>query len=571
MFTEVKDSLEGYAKSYDKNDIRQQQRSAQQVKYRYDQAVRALSAAGAAPARTDTSKSVTELAAQGLPLRIPAGGSATLSITDVAGWHYDSAVLTLTTYGANVALPLPLTGSSPGPSNFAAVQTFLPKQPVFVASLIYGYVGLQLIGASVNSKDKLVLEVDGVKTDPAWSLTLTSNGKRQSYATKHVGGHLAKLTLLQSVAHAVEPWITAILPNVAEGLVVAQDDDRVLHSVPRALPVNEAAQTSDLSSYFNASAEAGSAPAILRISARTDCCVSVKLSYRRRRLAEGVSGDALPETVALSPFEPAVLAPSLPLGDSVQTTVSARATAIGPALLGVGPTAAPATWQTVALPPRTALMQPFTLPQTAAPAPLRLTGIWLGLTEPPADAETLHVDICRFDADSRAPGPALITEKIEISAREMDLTRLETVPDAPVFLHWAEFETPLEIDTADLAEPLALVLRDQSGPIPLIEVPAPVSGPLMPALWRNLARSDRWQARRFGAAEKVLLFELGIDRDHATLSIDNGSDSQSLTFTKPRSELQFVLPGRSSLNLTCDRSVTLSDIQIVSSSIPEIG
>ncbi len=566
---DVEDRIRDRNRSRKDAEDAQRRAAEKQAVSSHANAVAAQTAAGAAPAPSEQAVSASDLRAGGTVLRIPAGGTATLRLSDVAGWHYDRAVLRLDPYGRNMALPLTLERSTPGPGTFAAALTYAPSPPLFVGSLVYGYLGADKTAGRAKGRgvlviergDTLEVEVDGAAT----SLTMSTKATGTPLQTEstYIGGHVSKLTLKQRRAQSPPHRITAILPNTADGLTVAQADDTVLHRVPRKLATGERAETGDLSDYLNAQSRAGAAEAVFRIGARGDCCVSLSLDLTRRRVAEGVQGGAVPEEIALSLWHASALAPNLPAGASVTTTLAAHARPSGPARAGLRAANAVALCQEVSLPPRVSLLQPFRLPAPGT-EPRRIAGVWLCLPAPPQSAQSLHVDLAGHDPEAGTLLETRATAKTEISDRQMDLAEI----GGGLFAHWVAFDSPAEIDTPDLGAPFALVLRDLSGPVPLLEC-ALTGSALSPALSRDVARSDRWTQRRFGHPAKALVFDLGETGESALLTVTAGSETQSVVVPESGTDIALTLPGAPALVLSADRDLTLSDVSLRSASAPE--
>lgn len=527
----------------------------------YGDTVAALTAAGAAPAPTETTLTASALDTGEAILRIPAGGTATLRVTEMGGWHYDTATLRFEPYGRNMALPLVLERNTPGPSGFEAARTLAPSPPLFIGALVYGYTAYRKGASDVISADVLELEVEGSAKSLAMGLN-TYHTKIPTWEA-YIGGAVSKLTLTQKTAHTRTPRVTAILPNSAEGLSVAQEDDRVLHSVPRRLGSGDSAESRDLSGYFNTQSTSGEDTAVLRIGARTDCCVKLTLDITRRRVTEGTLGAPLADPLELSPWQARVLTPALPDGTGVTTTLTARAKPSGPARLGLRTATPLAACQGVMLPPRVSYLQPFRLPDSGQ-SPRRLAGVWLGLSAPPREAETLFADVAAFDSETLEPGEVRASGKAEISTRQMDLVDI----GGGMFAHWMAFDQPLDIDTPELTHTFALILRDLSGPVPLLEAPATGNPALSPALFRNFGRSDRWTQRQFGQAAKVLMFEIGETKDTAVVTLEAGAVRTSVTVPERGAEISLEVPGALSLMLSADREIVLDAPHLLSRSAP---
>lgn len=528
----------------------------------YQNLVAAQTATNAAPAATQATIAVAALADTGIILRVPAGGRAELTVTGLEGWHYDTAQLTLVPYGRNMALPLTLEKNEPGPNGYAAAHALPLSPPLFIGGIICQYQPALTRSSNVGRRDRLTLTAD---TDISVSMYSVGTGSFDTANSTFIGRHVSKLTLNQLYAHSAAPWITAILPNTGEGLSISRDDDRVLHQVPRKLGNDDSAQSSDLSDYLNEKSEAGESSATFLIGSRTDCVLRLQLSLTRRQLATGLADrDSSGETL-LSPWQPEVLVPNLPAGGAGTISLRADMNVEGPALTGLKAPATLLDCQGIHLPPRVSLLQRFHLPGNGDQI-RQFSGVWLYLSNPPDKAETLQIDLADFDADTAGPGKLRGTVKADISPRQMDL---QPIGDG-IFAHWAAFETPITVDIPDLDRQFALVLRDASGPIPLLECAA-ASAHLSPALSRNLGRSDRWSQRRFGQPAKVLLFELGETTQGipATLTAQSGAVTTTITFPEDTSDLALTLPSAAQVQLFSNRQITLSDLQISSSTAPE--
>lgn len=529
----------------------------------YDSLVAAQTAAGAAPAPIESTMPITQMRQSGAVLRVPAGGAARLTLTGLAGWTFSDTHLAIQPYGENVALPLNLPHNTPGPTidqkTYAAARSLPLSPPLFVKSLIYRYRAKPVRKNGLYELhgigDLLQVTSDGV--DKTYKIASAHPDDSQPSQSVFIGGTVSELTVLQASDHTTPFLITAILPNIGDGLSVAAADDRVLHQVPRKLSFGDAATTSDLSETLNS----GEDSVELLIKARSGCALNLSLTTRRAKTSSGTQ-DTLADPLIITPWAPVVLRPTPPAAGSFSTTLSGIARVNGPARAGLLEIATRADCQRIQLPPRVSLAQPFSLSNTGNLG-RRFSGLWLMLSDAPTHDVTLVAKITRFDPET-GPGETLAKAMVTVPKRQMDLIPVQD----GIFAFWAKLETELVIDTPQLADTLAVLISDVSGPVSLLEAPRTNSA-LMPALWRDFSRSDRWQTRRFGASDKALMFELGETGDHpARLNVTSDQVTILSNVQIDGDNVSWTLPNSGNIRIFSDREIELKGFSVMSSTEP---
>ncbi|WP_342078147.1 hypothetical protein [Yoonia sp. SS1-5] len=512
---------------------------------------------------TEINTSIDALTSTGAIVRVPAGGSASLTIEGLADWHFDAAALDLDPLGRNMGLPIDLGERQPGPPAYTSGFSYAPSQPLFINQIVYRY-GLRppVLGPLITHSPLNLIELAHGGDPLRYFVSAAQPDNSQDTQQGFVGAVVNKITVSEAIQYPADLLLTAIIPNKGDGLSIASADDRVLHQVPRTVLPGDVASSTDLSGYLNDQVAAGTQDATFRISSRTDCVLHIKMRAIRRRVDEGPDTDDL----TLSPWQPTILTPNIPTGTGVEVILTASARASGPALVGLREPVTPDLCQGVRLGSRAALLQPFTLPDSSGAA-YRFPGIWLCLTGAPAAPETLKASITTYDPETMTAGDPLATVTTDISDRQIDLADLGN----GIFAHWAAFDSPLEIDIPDLTGQFALLLAEASGPIPLIET-AVTRPNLKPALSRNFARSDRWSVRNFANSAKALMWELGDDTpgQPGTLTATSGSTTATIIIPDNTTDVSVTLPAASALTLQADRAIALEKIKLNSSTAPDI-
>lgn len=518
--------------------------------------------------QSEVSISIAELAAEGATIRIPAGGVAPLTITGLGDWTYLSASLTISIVGSKMALPLELAQTSPGPEGFFASYDVQFATPTYVHGLVSRYDNLSSARALMLTSYATSLLSVGADEDVG-SIAVTPPMQFNAHLPQFdfVGATVHKLSLATLIDFQALPYVTAILPNTAQMLSLSSAEDRVLHQVPLTLGTGDIAETADLADYLNEGVAQADQSALLRLSSRSDCVVHLRLSAHRRYEAEGIMGDPLTAPLTVSPWMSAQIEPVQSVGIAPIVALAAEVKSDGPVQVGLRETSG-AALQGIALPPRAALLQPFTLPG-GTDAARRFAGVWLCLSAPPATSETLTMQIAPYDPTTQSAGDPLVTAQAGISERQMDLV---PIGDG-LFAHWIPFETPWEVDTPDISAAYAVILADLSGPLPLIEV-ARSSPNLSAAMTRDFARSNRWAQRGFGAVDKALLFELGeiAEGVPAQLTVWSGAAQQSVAVGNAPQDIVVELAQNGPLVFASERAVTVDVVSVRSrSAVDRIG
>lgn len=515
---------------------------------------------------TDVTVSIDTLAEEGVTLRIPAGGVTPITVTDIGDWHYLSAILSMTVPGNKMALALDVVKSSPGQDSDVVTYDVVFDQPLYIKGLLGRFDNQSLEDSLYYLKEETAdVTFDSPADINVLKLKLPLPYNDHPAVHQYVGAVVNTLSCSLPRMPKTDPRLTAILPNTAEMLSIASGDDRTLHQVPHTLGVGDVAQSADLAEYLNDVREAGDETTQLRLSSRSDCVVTLRLHATRQYRAEGVGNDAADDPLPVSPWTPVSLAPLRPAGHAPVVTVRAEAQADGAARVGLRETASATQAQGIRLPPRTGLLQPFVLSQTGL-GPRSFSGVWLCLSGPPEQAEALKVKITQFDPITQSEGEVLATATAAFTDRQMDLTAI----GGGVFVQWVAFDQVLEIDTPDIGAHFALLVSAASGPIPLLETRPTLPG-LMPALSRDFARSNRWKKRSFGAADKVLMFELGevADQLDATLIVQSGETIQTVFIGSQPTEMSIDILWTETLILKTDRALQLDMFNVTTQSAVE--
>ncbi|MEM0987403.1 MAG: hypothetical protein AAGK00_00880 [Pseudomonadota bacterium] len=355
--------------------------------------------------------------------------------------------------------------------------------------------------------------------------------------------------------------LAIVQENAPTGLSVSTADDRLLHRAPQILAYQQSAVTPDLSDTFNPAAEEGD-KITLNLMSQADCVVFFKLDYGRRRVVSGFTPE-LPKEVVLSPWEPTWLYPLNAEDDDIQRThFQAKLRATGPVRLGLAEDLGDGPSSIVA-DPRLRLVQPFQPMATAEAQPMTLPGVWLGLMEPPEAETRLTVELTTWDPKARQVGEPLATKAATLPP---GLSNYEVGPGG-LSMAWIPFETPLVRDPKDQTLVHALVLSEIDGPARLVEL-ARRKAQLSAALYRDAARSDRLSPRRFGTAEKVLMFDVGWDTPEAPIQFGMRGVRRTLLATSAETDID--ISGRTAtIRFDAKAAAILTDISAVTRTRPQ--
>ncbi|MEM6621917.1 MAG: hypothetical protein AAF674_06780 [Pseudomonadota bacterium] len=355
--------------------------------------------------------------------------------------------------------------------------------------------------------------------------------------------------------------LAIVQENAPTGLSVSTADDRLLHRAPQILAYQQNAVTPDLSDTFNSAAEE-SDTITLNLMSQADCVIFFKLDYGRRRVASGFDPE-LPKEIMLSPWQPTWLYPVIAEEDEIQRThFQAKLRATGPVRLGLAEDLGDGPSSIVA-DPRLRLVQPFQPIATAEAQPMTLPGVWLGLMEPPEAETRLTVEMTKWDPKARQVGEALATKAATLLP---GLSNYEVGPGG-LSMAWIPFETPLVRDPKDQTMVHALVLSEIDGPARLVEL-SRRKAQLSAALYRDAARSDRLSPRRFGTAEKVLMFDVGWDTPEAPILFGMRGVRRTLLATSAETDID--ISGRTAtIRFDAKAAAILTDISAATRTRPQ--
>lgn len=511
----------------------------------------ALAADTGLPADLPQARTVAAQAlADGVLVRLPAGRAAVLTVTGLEGWHHDHLGLVVEVPSDRVALPL--TGEDrprAGPPPFVVAGrslAWMERVCAFAAPLY-------LRRVVVEATTPVMVALESPDHGP-YGL------ERAAPPAPRIGtieAAVSQLTLMWSAGQTA-PRAAAILSNAPANLLLADGADRPLHRVAGTLRHGDVAQTPDLSAGVRGDRM------VVRLTSQTEGVVRLRARWRRHRRAEGWQrvDAAAPEAgpLRVGVWDAPVVRPDAPPAavGQVRTQLTAGLRADGPVRAGLCPPADPGAAMPLALAPRRVLAQPFRLAAAPAREGVRIAGVWLLLADRPAAPTALTLGLGRFDAAGGPGAPSLAEARVTLPP---EAAGYEAVAGGGLAF-WAAFDRPVPIDGPDLHRDHAVLVSGRDGPARLLEVALPQGGALGAACDGALGGPPVWRRRRFGAAAKALLCDLGLE---ATESAPGRLEiaGQAVTLAPGVSRLALEV-AQAPLPIRSSRAVALTELQAVS-------
>ncbi len=504
---------------------------------------------GLFPAR-DVTLALSDLGT-GAQIELAAGQVSKLTITGLTDWHFLAAALTLTNPSRLFAMPL--TGTVEPPEQAAGQASYRTRTaridpPQYVYRIITeatDYTGFTIDLASENGYSLPAQYFWG-----PYIRTIQTSEMVKGFSTYFIGPDQSRIRA------------SAIIDNLPAGIAISTAQDQILHRIAQKLAYEQAAITPDIAAALNDADD----EITLNIFSQTDGVVHISGQHKRIRQTIGYQPESPVQTV--SPWQTLAIQPSVFAGNTPQTTTfSAKVQAKGAAHLGLLNRAD--TRQGIYPHPYMHLAQPFQPMAEARAVPITITGCWLLVEHPPEADAALTLAIHRWDAKNNVPGQLITKTTSNVSAALMDHSK---GPDGMIGA-WVKFSEPWVLDTPDQAALHCLVLSEVQTPLRLSEALL-THARLLPLMSQDIRRDKAWIKRDFGAAAKVLMFELGYETEQETkgiLRISHRTGTVEIAVSA-RSE-SFVTTFQSgSITLSSDLPVELSDVSCTSqSAAPQIA
>lgn len=496
------------------------------------------------PLATEVSTDVSALATPRL-IRLVAGQVSKLTLTGLDGWQVLSARLSLSNVHGLQAVPFDapaVAATDHGLSVFNREEALAPPRQVHQAVV------------NLSGGQGVLIHEGTAFTRIGGHYDFMQSGT----ATVAVGRLAENISSVSRTEAPGQNQIVTIETNEPLGVTVSTAEDRVLHRVPQALAKGQVADLPDLAAAINEGAKGGDVT--LNILAQSNGVLTLSGSLTRRRHATGFVDPAPVPDTALSNWAPLIVTPAGPPGNSANavTTLAVTARVSGPVVAGLRQAAAVPARVVLRPHARLHVAQPFNAPVAVDGTPLAVSGLWLFAAAPPEEVARIAVALTEWDASTGAPGAIRAAAQAELPPGQSDYDALP----GGLFARWVPFEDEVMIDPPDQGKRMALELSQASGPVALIE--APLSLPtLQRALYRDVRRSNAWSARRFGAAQKALMFELGMPAQSgapARLTVSSAGGTAHLLVPSEGAGETVTSAPHGPLTLSANAALTLDEI-----------